>query len=259
MTNESKTLFIPLYGKAAMSREGFFADEMAEHIVGDVREELQSVDTSRKLAIYMAMRAMQYDEIVTEFAKAHDRFSVVHLGCGLDSRCVRVGGYAERWYDLDFPEVIALRRRWFREDERCRMIASSATALSWLEGIAPCEQLLVLAEGLSMYLTHAEMTALMEALAARAGHVTFVFDAYSHTAAKLSKSRNPINRVKAKIGFSLDAPEELGAMTCTAVRDIILPRYIERLRGIDRVRFRFMGRFGAKLYRIWQYESAKNE
>ena len=33
MTNESLTLFIPLYGKALMSREGFLPDPAAEEIV----------------------------------------------------------------------------------------------------------------------------------------------------------------------------------------------------------------------------------
>ena len=72
MTNESKTLFIPLHGKAAMSREGFFRDKMAEQIVADAKDSLQNVDTSRKLAIFMAMRAMQYDEIAAEFAEKHN-------------------------------------------------------------------------------------------------------------------------------------------------------------------------------------------
>ena len=61
MTNESKTLFIPLYGKAAMSREGIFQDETAERIVESLPEEMQNVDTSRRLAIFMAMRAARYD------------------------------------------------------------------------------------------------------------------------------------------------------------------------------------------------------
>ena len=36
MTNESKTLFIPLYGKAMMSKEGLFEDTTAEKIVSSL-------------------------------------------------------------------------------------------------------------------------------------------------------------------------------------------------------------------------------
>jgi len=261
MTNESKTLFIPLYGKAATSRNSFFCDKTAERIADDVKDELRGVDKSKKLAIYMAMRAMQYDEIAAEFAKKYGHCTVIHPGCGLDSRVVRVGNSKIMWYDLDFPEVIALRRRWFCENEHYRMLASSVMDLTWLDEIAPCEHLLVLAEGLSMYLTRAKMTSLANALAERFPHVVFVFDAYSHTAAKLSKYKNPINRQKAKIDFAMDTPEELACkMQFIGVSEIILPRYIERLRVIDKLRFRFMGRFGGKFYRIWRFEShAKNE
>ena len=176
MNNESMTLFIPLYGKAVMSREGFLHDPWAEKIVSDVDFDFAKVDRSRKLAIYMAMRALQYDEITAEFLAQNRGCAVVHLGCGLDSRCLRVGHAGVRWYDLDFPEVIGLRRHWFDEDGEYRMLSSSVTELAWLDEIAPCGHLLVLAEGLTMYLTAEDMTALADALAARFPQVTFVFD-----------------------------------------------------------------------------------
>lgn len=53
MTNESKTMFIPLYGKAMMSKEGFLKDPAAEKIVEEKKECFDNVDRSRKLAIYM--------------------------------------------------------------------------------------------------------------------------------------------------------------------------------------------------------------
>lgn len=41
MTNESKTLFIPLYGKAIMSKEGFIKDITAERIIEAEAENLK--------------------------------------------------------------------------------------------------------------------------------------------------------------------------------------------------------------------------
>ena len=45
------------------------------------------------------------------------------------------------------------------------------------------------------------------------------------------------------------------------VRDCIMDRCSQAYAasGIDRTRLRFMGRFGADLYRIWQFGSGKNE
>lgn len=260
MTNESLTLFIPLYGKALMSREGFLPDPTAEEIVSTVDYDFTKVDRSRKLAIYMAMRAALFDGYAREFAAKHPDGLILQLGVGLDSRVKRVA-CANPWYDLDFPDVIDLRRTYFLEDERYHLIAAPALPADWLAGVPKAPNALVLAEGLSMYLSEADMRALMAALQAHFGQVTFIFDAYSKRAAKLSALKNPVNAVKARIDFAMDAPEELltGTQGMKAIHnaDIITPEAIDRLKGVERWRFRFMGRFGSGFYRIYGYELKK--
>ncbi len=257
MTNESMTLFIPLYGKAMMSREGFLPDPTAEKIVSSVDFDFTTIDQSRKLAIYMAMRAALYDGYVRQFSAEHPDGLVLQLGVGLDSRVRRVET-VNPWYDLDFPDVIDLRRTYFPEDERYRLIAAPALPTDWLEALPRAEHALVLAEGLSMYLSEADMRTLMAALQAHFRHATFIFDAYSKSAAKLSGLKNPVNAVKARIDFAMNDPQELltGTRGMKAVldADIITPEAVERLKGVDRWRFRFMGRFGKSFYRIFGYE-----
>ena len=257
MTNESLTLFIPLYGKALMSREGFLSDPTAEEIVSTVDYDFTKVDQSRKLAIYMAMRAALFDGYVRDFSARHPDGLVLQLGVGLDSRVKRVP-CPNPWYDLDFPDVIDLRRKYFPEDGRYHLIAAPALPADWLAGVPEASNALVLAEGLSMYLSEGDMRALMAALQGHFGQVTFIFDAYSKRAAKLSALKNPVNAVKAKIDFAMDDPAELlaGTQRMTAVlnADIITPEAIGRLKGLDRWRFRFMGRFGRSFYRIFGYD-----
>jgi len=257
MTNESLTLFIPLYGKAMMSREGFLPDKTAEEIVASVDFDFAKVDRSRKLAIYMAMRAALYDDYVRDFAARHPDGLVLQLGVGLDSRVRRVT-CGNPWYDLDFPEVIGLRRTWFPENDRYHLIAAPALPADWLAQLPRAEHALVLAEGLSMYLSEADMRALMAALQGHFRHTTFIFDAYSRSAAKLSALKNPVNAVKAKIDFAMDDPQLLlsGTQGMKAIldADIITPEAVSRLKGSDRLRFRFMGRFGRSFYRIFGYE-----
>lgn len=260
MTNESLTLFIPLYGKAMMSREGFLPDPTAEEIVSTVDYDFTKVDQSRKLAIYMAMRAALFDGYARDFAAQHPDGLVLQLGVGLDSRVKRVP-CQNPWYDLDFPDVIDLRRTYFPEDARYHLIAAPALPADWLAGVPKAQNALVLAEGLSMYLSEGDMRALMAALQAHFGQVTFIFDAYSKRAAKLSALKNPVNAVKAKIDFALDDSAELltGTQGMTAVlnADIITPEAVGRLKGLDRWRFRSMGRFGKNFYRIFGYELKK--
>lgn len=257
MNNESKTLFIPLYGKAAMSREGFYEDKKAEEIIEKVSFDFDLIDKSKKLAVYMTIRAMQYDEITGGFISENPDGIVIALGCGLDSRVARVGQKNCKWYDLDLPEVIAIRRDFFAETDKYRMISSSATELSWLDSIEYAnESVLVIAEGLTMYLAENEMKALFEAFRSKFRKTLFVFDAYSGFAAKMSKIKNPVNSVDAKICFAMDDPGifEQDGINCIFNNDIIRSEYIDKLSGIYKMRFHFMRKLGSKMYRIFGYE-----
>lgn len=258
MKNESLTLFIPLCGKAMMSREGLFPDAEAERIVASVDFDFSRVDQSRKLAIYMAMRAAHYDRMAADFAARHPGGVVIQLGCGLDSRVRRVNVDLP-WYDLDLPEVIDLRRTYFPENDCYHLIAAPALPADWLAGLPACDHALVIAEGLSMYLSEADMRALMAALRSHFGETEFVFDAYSPLAARLSRWKNPINAVDAHIDFAMSDPALLAGegVACTLNSDIITPDMIGRLRGVDRLRFRFMGRAGRSFYRIFGYRLTK--
>lgn len=257
MTNESKTLFIPLYGKAVMSKEGFLKDPTAEKIVEAEAENFNNVDHSRKLAIYMAMRAKQYDEIVRNFIRHKPKPLIIQLGCGLDSRVNRVEHENVMWYDLDFPDVIELRKKYYNENELYTMIPSSVTDPAWLDSIAyNNENVLIIAEGLSMYLSENDMKNLMECFRSRFRKTTFIFDAYSPFAAKMSKYKNPINNVDAKIDFAMNKPEilETDKIKCTLNSDIIQKKYVKKLTGIDKIRFTFMGSAGKNMYRIFGYK-----
>ena len=81
---------------------------------------------------------------------------MVHLGCGLDSRVFRLDpGPGVEWYDVDYPAVIALREKIYPTRPRYHLVATSATDPSWLDQIPADRPVLLLAEGISMYLTEA--------------------------------------------------------------------------------------------------------
>ncbi len=263
MTNESKTLYIPLYGKALMSEQGFYSDEAAENIVKTCGYDFSGVDSSKRLAIYMAMRAMRFDELAEKFIAKHRNCIVIHLGCGLDSRCQRLAVKPKLWYDLDFPEVIDIRREYFPESADYRLISSLVTNHYWLNKLEyHGEPVLVIAEGVSMYLTKEEIISLMEQFRERFSVTMLLFDAYSDFAAKASKFKNPINAVNARISFSMnDSAELCGAVSgaeCTLDSEIIQNDYIRRLDGFYKTRFRFMKAAGANMYRIYGIKIKKD-
>jgi O-methyltransferase involved in polyketide biosynthesis len=89
-------------------------------------------------------------------------------GLRLDSRAFRLDVPERvRWYDLDFPDVIELRRRLYPERAGYRLLASLATDPGWLDEIPVDRPTLMVAEGVLPYLTAAEVRQLFVRLTDR--------------------------------------------------------------------------------------------
>ena len=110
MNEINNTLYIPLYGKAKVSKMGIILnDKTAERIWNENAVSLGKKSKSKWLAYYMAMRARVFDDWVRQMLSENSNAVVIHIGCGLDSRVSRIGIENVMWYDMDFPEVIAER------------------------------------------------------------------------------------------------------------------------------------------------------
>ena len=116
MNEVNKTLFIPLYGKSQISKQGIILDDpMAEKIWVAEEFPIKGKSKSKWLAYNMAMRARVFDDWTKRQLKQNDDALVLHIGCGLDSRCKRVKQAYRNWLDCDFPEVISVRRNYYTE------------------------------------------------------------------------------------------------------------------------------------------------
>jgi O-methyltransferase involved in polyketide biosynthesis len=107
----------------------------------------------KNLVIHIAVRAKKYDSYVREFLDRYPDGVVVNIGCGLDSRFLRVDDGRVIFYDLDLPEIIALKKEFFQKSDRYHLVASSVLDYGWM---APVRQhkgpFLFMAEGVFMYL-----------------------------------------------------------------------------------------------------------
>jgi O-methyltransferase involved in polyketide biosynthesis len=126
-----------------------------------------------------AVRAHLIDEIVQRHLALHPQAVVVELGAGLSTRYYRVGQSSQCWLELDLPETIALRRQFETESDRHRFLPVSALAFNWLDQVPDCSpaSLLILAEGLFMYLHPDDVQILITKLKQRFLGATLVFDA----------------------------------------------------------------------------------
>jgi methyltransferase (TIGR00027 family) len=175
----SETLLIPLYARAleTQSRDPLITDTIAVAITKQLNPVFARSNSplhrmlakgkirrtnSQKLSVFLSVRSRCFDRYCQEFLHRFPQGIIVELGCGLSSRFSRIDNGKVMWYDLDLPEVIAMRKRFFQETDRCKMIASSVLDFHWMDTLPdPASHVLFIAEGLLMYLRETEVKSLV--------------------------------------------------------------------------------------------------
>lgn len=258
MNDVNKTLYIPLYGKSYVSKRGLFIeDKKAEEIWKAEGFVLRGKSKSKWLAYYLGIRAAVFDQWAKQQLEKAPDAVVIHIGCGMDSRALRVGISSCKWYDVDFPDVIMARKRYFSESANYRMLAGDARDCSWLQKIPETGNAIIIMEGVSMYLTSEDLRALFEKLSGHFTQVALLLDCYSILAAKMSKYKNPINDVGVTSVYGIDDPKALPCESFAFVKEhtMIPEKYIDALHGAEKVIFGklYAGSFAKKLYRLFEY------
>jgi methyltransferase (TIGR00027 family) len=135
----------------------------------------------------VALRARKLDDWSAAFLNRHPNAVVLHLGCGMDTRAFRLDLPANvDWFDVDQPDVIELRRKLYEDHDGYHMIGSSVTDAAWLEQIPADRPVLVVAEGLLMYLSEREVWELLQRLTDRFDSGELLFDTLSPWGPRLS-------------------------------------------------------------------------
>ena len=258
MNNVNKTLYIPLYGKSYVSKKGLFIDDKkAEEIWEKEGFSLKRKAKSKWLAYYMGVRSAVFDKWVEERMKHTPDAAVIHIGCGMDSRAIRVGANARKWYDVDFAEVIAERKKYYSETDDYKMISGDLRDSLWLSDIKENKSAIVVMEGVSMYLTVDEMRKLADNLCAHFEGLVLLVDAYSSLAAKMSKLKNPVKDLGVSKVYGVDNPRDYQSEGLAFVKErtMIPKEYVNELKGFEKFVFSrlYAGGFSKKLYRLFEY------
>lgn len=179
-----ETLLIPLLARARETEKprGLLHDPRALEIVRALDYDFAKWEGGRSLTGAI-LRARMFDRYVETFLQACPHGTVVELGCGLDTRFERLDNGEVRWFDLDLPDVIALRRRFFDDTPRRSMIAASLLDTAWMEQVEDAGgPWMFVAEAVLIYLDAVDARCALGSLARRFPSARIAFDT---TAAKM--------------------------------------------------------------------------
>jgi methyltransferase (TIGR00027 family) len=203
----SETLLIPLYYRALESRREnpMVRDPLADTMVSRIDYDFSRFGPPALTSTATLMRIREFDRLTAAFLENHPRSCVVNIGCGLDTRFFRMDNGSVLWFDLDFPDVIAFRRRFLKETARCRFIANSVLDPAWCDALpVDCaNNLLLLAEGVMPYLPETGVRQLVATLTARFPGARLVFDVVSPLQALLTHFNPVLMATQARFRWGL--------------------------------------------------------
>ncbi len=259
MNEVNRTLFIPLYGKSQISKRRIILDDpTAERIWEQESFPIKGKSKSKWLTYNMAMRARVFDRWTEKMLRQTPNALVLHIGCGLDSRCLRVKAPYSSWIDGDFPEVIELRKRYFEESDNYRMRIVNAADIGDIKALPECGAAIVILEGISMYLTNEQIKRLFAALREKYQSLHILMDVYTEFGARASRYKNPVNDVGVTKLYGVDNLDAI--LDDTGIRfekehSLTPKRLVDELPGFDRFFFRLMftGSLYRRIYRLYEF------
>lgn len=179
---KDKETYLPtVYGKALdnRSKNPILGDKFADEAIRKIDFDFDKIYVKGG-EISLPIRAKHLDGWTREFLAANPNSTVLHLGCGLDSRVFRIDpSTTVRWYDVEMPDVIEIRRKIYPDRHGYKLISSSVTDPHWLDQIPGNCPVLVVAEGMMSYITEKEVVELFNRITEKFPHGDIIFDVYS--------------------------------------------------------------------------------
>ena len=188
-----ETLISPLYaGKVCTELyPNLYRDETAVRLINEIDYDFSVAEkNSRSLmqrfgAPEVAMRQNDLAWEVRDYLKDHPKAAVVNLGCGLDSTGRSCDNGSCKIYNLDFPDVIAVRNELLPADEREENIPCDLNNTKWFEKIDASGGAIFFASGVFYYFLTEQVKALVQAMADVFHGGVLVFDAANRIAVKM--------------------------------------------------------------------------
>ena len=200
-TPAQESLFLTLGSRALDSRlaRPFLGDAMADQIIattGYGLDKFPQLTTKlidgRSKVFDVAVRAKILDGMVRRFVLRRPDAVVLDLGAGLDGRISRVNPpRTVEWYDVDFPEVVELRRQLLSASANAHNVGADLTGPEWLKGIPRDRPAMIVADGLVPFLSQDDFVSLLNRLTnhlangelALNGYTTYAMWTFKHSRA----------------------------------------------------------------------------
>ena len=237
-----ETLFIPLAARAreTQRKHPVLRDPKAVEMVRSIDYDAAKYGRGAGGPVTV-LRTAIIDFWVRSFLAAHPAATVVELGTGLNTRFERVDNGQVHWFDLDLPDTIDLRRNFFADTDRRRMIAASALDEDWLPAVARGRgPYFFVADGVLVYLPEDQVMATLARMAERFPGALLALDTYPKQTFDRQHRLAARKGIDARWAWACDDPRSLERFGFEVMESAMVTRPPRAMRGQLPTRYRYL-------------------
>lgn len=212
----SETLYVPLFGRIYASRNcpAILFDEKALALWDQLPQRVKEMPGQNEYTLLAsAVRSANIDHYLQLFLDQHPNGTIVNVGCGLETLYSRNDNGTALWFELDLPDVLELRSRYFPEEARDRFLQYSMFDYSWISAVQEMAfgPVMIIAAGLFYYFKEEQVIDFIRHLS-DFKDAQLIFDAVSSSGIKHSRRLvKKMGKQEAIMFFSVDSAEDLVA------------------------------------------------
>ena len=203
-----QTLLVPLWARAAetRSRWSILSDPRAVEIADALGDRFGTFNKfALRSRIGIALRTLQFDDWLKEFLRDQPDGTVADVGVGLNTRFERCDNGSARWLEVDLPDSMAVRRRYFAETDRRAMLAGSVLDGEWIDRLLDLPgPYFVCIEGVLMYLPESDVRRVIDMLGERLPGATLTFDALTPDGVATQSTHDTLKHFEARFDWGVE-------------------------------------------------------
>ena len=197
-----ETMLQTVYARAKESSgRGAIHDAKAEELIKKLDYDFSLADKDTAMRSGVIARTIVLDKLTKSWLAAHSGAVVINIACGLDTRCSRMTGYAH-WYNLDLPETMAVREKLLPESGTISQIAMSAMDEWGGEISEQNAPVLIIIEGLTMYLNAKDVQQIFAVISSRFSQATIFVETMNPAMVRRFKEKS-IDASNAKFNWGV--------------------------------------------------------
>ncbi|ORX84812.1 polyketide synthesis O-methyltransferase [Anaeromyces robustus] len=209
-----ETLLIPLYFRAKETKKenGCIKDVEAAELVDKIDYDFSKFDSGKGSELGVISRTVILDREVQNYINEHPDCVIVNLGCGLCTRNVRLDLKQAKWYNLDLPDVIEVRKKFLKPKENCYDIAKSCFDETWPNDVKGDKDILIVSEGVFMYFTEDQVKQLIQLIKKNYKKSTLYVEVMHSLMAKHTKQHDTVSNTNASFNWGISQARDMAKL-----------------------------------------------